>query len=243
MSEILNHATKLRRAGKMTEAYHFIRENTSELNDAPLWIHHPMFWQEVHSGSCVLRKRSQQDVLFLYELWQKPNFIEQFNCLARPLPKDPDKLRFILDAEYYSTIDLSKELHWIVSDSYGNKYGLLSLMDISLNHKKAEVLLGVLPDAPLGLAPTSMYMLFKFFFEILKFNKLYTYVAETNQHSLKGTLHLGFKAEGLLKSEIFNPISKKFVDLVRTGINRQEALDILQTPLARRLLSKKSKGH
>lgn len=239
MNSILVTATKLRRLGKFFEAYQYIQDNTLVLKSAPAWVHHPMFWQEIHAGSCVLRKRSQQDASFLYALWQKPNFIEQFNCLASSLPENPDQLKSILDAEYYSTIDVSKELHWIVSDSDDNKYGLLSLVDISLQHKKAEVLLGVLPDAPLGLAPTAMYILFKFFFEILKFNKIYTYVAVSNEHSLKGTLHLGFKAEGLLKSEIYSPISNKYVDLIRTGIDRQEALKSLQSRLARRLLSKK----
>lgn len=240
MSQILEFTTRLRKAGKVSEAYQYIQSNISTIHDFPLWVHHPMFWQEIHAGSCVLRKRSQQDASFLCDLWQRPNFIEQFNCLAPPLPKDLDQLRSILDTEYYSTVDVSKELHWIISDAAGSKYGLLSLMDISLNHKKAEVLLGVLPDAPLGLAPTAMYILFKFFFEILKFNKLYTYVAVNNQHSLKGTLHLGFKEEGLLKSEIFSPISKSYVDLIRTGIGRQEALHSLRSPLARRLLSNKS---
>lgn len=239
MSKILEGATRLRRLGKISEAYRYIQNNISLTKDVPLWVHHPMFWQEIHAGSCVLRKRSQQDASFLYALWQEPNFIEQFNCLASSLPKNPDQLKSILDAEYYSTMDVSKEYHWIVSDSDDNKYGLLSLVDISLQHKKAEVLLGVLPDAPLGLAPTAMYTLFKFFFEILKFNKIYTYVAVSNQHSLKGTLHLGFKAEGLLKSEIFSPITNSYVDLIRTGIDRQEALHSLQSPLARRLLSKK----
>jgi RimJ/RimL family protein N-acetyltransferase len=238
MNSILNEATNLRKLGKITEAYQYVESNLSHSQNTPLWVHHPIFWKEMRAGSCVLQKRSQKDIQFLYALWKEPQFIERFNCLAPPLPKDPEDLKKILEKEHYSTIDESKEFHWIVRCKNNHRYGLLSLMDISLTHKKAEVLFGLLPQTPLGIAPTAMYILFKFFFEILNFNKLYTYVAVNNQHSLKGTLHLGFKNEGLLKSEIFDPISKSYVDLIRTGINKQEALLSLQSPLAKRLLSR-----
>lgn len=238
MNPILAEAGRLRKSGRFSEAYQYVKAQVSDSSRIPIWAHHPIFWKEMRAGSCVLQRRSQKDCQFLYSIWEEPGFIEKFNCLAPPLPQDSEELKTILDAEYHSTVDFSKELHWIVGDHRKNQYGLLSLVDISLAHKKAEVLIGVLPRTPAGIAPTAMYILFKFFFQILNFNKLYTYVAASNQHSLKGTLHLGFRREGLLKSEIFNPISGSYVDLIRTGIDKQEALTSLQAPLAKRLLNR-----
>jgi diamine N-acetyltransferase len=50
------------------------------------------------------------------------------------------------------------------------------------------------------------------------FHKLYSFVYENNPHSLKGTLHLGFKQEGFLREHVLDPATGQFVNLIQTGL-------------------------
>ena len=56
-----------------------------------------------------------------------------------------------------------------------------------------------------------------------KFNKLYASVFTDNPHSLKGTLHLGFKQEGLLRRHTLDPTSQTHMDVTQTGLLAQNA--------------------
>ena len=118
-------------------------------------------------------------------------------------------------------------------------YGVLSLVDISVIHKKSEVLLGVLPGAPIGLSAASMLILFQFFFNVLKMNKLYVIVFSDNLHAFKGVSHLGFKVEGEFKKELFDPKSKQFVDVTRLSINREDAFSLRNQKVMAKLLKNK----
>jgi hypothetical protein len=59
---------------------------------------------------------------------------------------------------------------------------ILSLVDISLIHRRAEVMLGVLPASPLGLSTAAMLVIFQFFFKAMRFRKLYSFVYEDNRN-------------------------------------------------------------
>jgi RimJ/RimL family protein N-acetyltransferase len=142
-----------------------------------------------------------------------------------------------LQNEYAALLDESHALHWIIRSSDGHPWGLLSLTDISRPSKKAEVLLGVLPNAPLGLATAAILVLFQFFFKAMKFNKLYSLVYKDNLRSLKSTLHLGFKIEGDLRQEIIDPKTGNFVDLIRTGLLAEDAFNASNIRLMDRLLT------
>lgn len=58
-----------------------------------------------------------------------------------------------------------------------------------------------------------------------KFNKLYASVFANNPHSLKGTLHLGFKQEGLLLRHTLDPTSQTHMDVIQTGLLVQHPTD------------------
>jgi hypothetical protein len=101
----------------------------------------------------------------------------------------------------------------------------MSLTDLSLQNRRAEILLGVLPEAPFGLATAAMLMQFHFFFKLMKFNKLYSLIFSDNLHSLRGTLHLGFRHEGLQRQHTRDPATGKYVDVVQTGLLAEDAFD------------------
>lgn len=191
----------------------------------------------LRSRSCILTRRNAGDAAFLRTLWADPVFMHAFHRLAPPLPSEDAELHRILNAEYQNPIGKSRALHWIVRAPNGKPWGLLSLTDISLQHKRAEVLLGVLPGSPFGLATAAALMLFHFFFHEKKFNKLYSVVFADNPHSLKTTLHLGARQEGLLRRHTLDPSRQTYVDAIQTGILAEDAFSVKNQRLVQKLLA------
>jgi RimJ/RimL family protein N-acetyltransferase len=229
---------KLRSARQFKAAFELIEKNAPyhALSKDYVWAHQPILWSDISAGICCLSRRKREDSEFLIKLWQNKQFIYDFHRHAQDWSKDIDLLRETLEREYTSVLTEVNQLHWVVRDRRGTPHGLLSLTNISLVNKSAEVLLGVLPNAPMGLSTASMLILFQFFFKALGFHKLYSFVYEDNPHSLKGTLHLGFKQEGLLREHISDPKTGRFVNLIQTGLLSREVDSLTNTRLMERLL-------
>lgn len=190
----------------------------------------------LRSRSCVLTRRNASDAAFIRTLWADPVFMRSFHRLAAPLPPEDHELQRILNVEYQSPIAKSRAVHWIVRAPNGQAWGLLSLTDVSLQHKRAEVLMGVLPGGPFGLVTAAMLMLFHFCFKVNRLNKLYSVVFSDNPHSLKTTLHLGFRQEGLLRRHTFDPTSQTYVDVIQTGLLAEDAFCAGNIRLMKKLL-------
>lgn len=198
--------------------------------------HHPIFWRNMRAGKCDLARRNSQDSKFVRELWANTDFINNFHRLAPRLPETDTQLASILDSEYASTLSEAKAIHWIVRDKHQQPWGLMSLTEVSWAHQRAELLIGVLPNAPMGLAPAAMLVLFQFYFKVMKFNKLVSLVYEDNMHSLKGALHLGFKEEGNLKHHLRDPRTGAYVSIKQLGLFSEDAFSNGNAALCRRLL-------
>lgn len=239
INEIMIKARDLRTQRKFQEAYQFVVDRTHALQGLKgvAWEHQPIFWSDIESGMCKLTRRNASDANFIEELWREQDFLYSFHRHASKLPKTKQELEKILEREFISTMGSSKSLHWIVRDKSTKPWGILSLTDISLLHKRAEVLLGVLPNAPQGLSVSAMLVLFRFYFKVMKFNKLCSLVYDDNMHSLKGALHLGFKEEGRLRKHVLDPKSGKYVDLIQTGLLAEDAFNPTTQRLMQRLLS------
>ncbi len=197
--------------------------------------------QNIHSRTCLLTRRAASDAAFMRTLWADTAFMHSFHRLVAPLPSDDHELQRILNVEYQSPIAKSRAVHWIVRAPNGHAWGLLSLTDVSLQHKRAEVLMGVLPGAPFGLVTAAMLMLFHFYFKANKFNKLYSMVFADNPHSLKSTLHLGFRQEGLLRRHTLDPASQTYVDVIQTGLLAEDAFSASNIKLMKKLLDMPTK--
>lgn len=185
----------------------------------------------------MLTRRQGADAEFVRHLWQDSHFVYSFHRHAAPISQDLQQLANILEQEFLHTVGDNRAIHWIVRDKQSTPWGLISLTEISLVHKRAEVMLGMLPDAPPGLSVAAMLVLFQFYFKALKFNKLYSFVYEDNPHSLKGTLHLGFEVEGRLRQHVLDPKTGEYVDLIQTGLLAQNAFFPSTLKLMRRLLA------
>jgi len=237
--KITTQARSLRAEHQFQEAYQLVVDetNTRQGLKGLAWEHQPIFWSDIEAGICKLTRRKGSDANFIEELWRNQNFVYSFHRHAAEIPKSKQKLEEILEREFISTITESKALHWIVRDKKSQPWGILSVTEISLIHKRAEVMLGVLPGAPNGLSTAAMLILFQFYFKAMKFNKLYSFVYDDNIHSLKGTLHLGFKEEGRLRKHVIDPKSGEYVDLVQTGLLADDAFNPTTKRLMQRLLS------
>lgn len=203
---------------------------------ALLWQHSPVFWQQMTAGICVLTRRCGEDAAFLREIWNDKDFVYRFHRHSAPLPPSDLELQRILNRELCSIISESHALHWIVRDGHGRPWGLLSLCEISMVHRRAEILLGILPGAPTGIAAAAMLMLFQFYFNVMKFNKLVSLVYSENMLSLKSTLHLGFRKEGQLRNHACDPRTGRYLDLVQFGLLKEDAFHPGNQRLMERLL-------
>ena len=232
-------ARNLRINRQFQEAYQLVLSESIKLEGLKVltWEHQQIFWSDIEAGICKLTRRNGNDATFIEKLWSNQNFIYSFHRHAAEIPKTKKELEEILEREFISTMGESKALHWIIRDNTSQPWGILSLTEISLIHKRAEVMLGVLPDAPNGLSTAAMLILFQFYFRAMKFNKLYSLVYDDNIHSLKGTLHLGFKEEGRLRKHVIDPKSGEYVDLVQTGLLAEDAFNPTTKRLMQRLLS------
>ena len=238
IQSILEHSLSLRRGKKYDEDFKFVTEAIPLQSpySTLIWQHNPIFWSDISAGACVLTRRSSNDHAFLKELFNLHGFMRSFHRNANPLPDNTTLLKEILDQELASTLSESRALHWIVRDANRQAWGLLSLCDLSLTHKRSEILLGMHPNAPMGLTGSAMLMLYEFYFKFMKFNKLTSFIYKENSNSIKSTLHLGFEVEGNLLAHNFDPETGKYLDVIQLGLNRSRAFSISNQRLARRLL-------
>jgi RimJ/RimL family protein N-acetyltransferase len=237
--EITAAALDLRRQHKFREAYQLVHEATIDIRgrESLLWQHLPILWSDIQAGVCILSRRNGSDAAFIESLWRNQDFMYSFHRHASSLPTKRSDLVRILERDFVSTIDASRALHWVVRYKDSTPWGVLSLVEISLIHKRAEVMIGLLPGAPIGLSTAAMLMLFQFYFKVMKFNKLMSLVYDDNPHSLKSTLHLGFKVEGRLRQHVIDPRLGVYVDLIQTGAVASDIFNRTTERLMERLLS------
>jgi RimJ/RimL family protein N-acetyltransferase len=235
---VIQTARQLRAEGKITESFEVVRNssNGNRSNDNLVWQHQPFFWADVKAGNCLLTRRRGSDADFIRVLWSDEAFVRRFHRSAPQLPREHAALERILTSEYVSLISDTGSMHWVVRDAKRQPWGVLSLTNISLSHKRAEVLLGVQDGAPFGLPTAAMLMLFRFYFEVMKFHKLYTLTFDDNAHSLKGVLHLGFKTEGRLRQHFHDASTHTYIDMVQAGLLANEAFTTSNKRLMQRLL-------
>jgi RimJ/RimL family protein N-acetyltransferase len=239
---ILEHSLLLRREKKFHQAFEYVSGLISpDSSYAGLrWQHNPIFWSDISAGSCLLTRRNAGDHTFVRELFELPGFRRSFHRNANQLPIENELLQSKLDEEMTSILFESGALHWVVRDAHRQPWGLLSLCDVSLTHQRAEILMGMRPNAPLGLTASAMLMVFEFYFKFMKFNKLISFVYKDNPNSLKSTLHLGFQLEGELRQHNLDLETGQFLDVTQLGLNKGQVFSQSNQRLAQKLLRPKT---
>jgi len=237
ISDLLDRTRALRAQGRYDESHALILQaDLSRVSGAELieWEHRPFFWQPVHSEGSLLTRRGPHDLAFVRTFWATTNVLENFHRNAPALPASDDHLRRILLGEQTALLSESRCLHWVVKDHHETPWGLISLTEISVRNRRAELLFGMLPGAPFGLSAFAMFSLLDFYFNAMRFNKLTSLIFEDNHPSIKGTLHLGFKIEGRFEKHLYDIKRKEFLNVLQTGLLRDDYLVGSVNPLTRR---------
>ena len=183
----------------------------------------------------TLERRDSRHACFLINLWRDTDFLNHYNRLLA-YESDLEKLSSQLERERHRPIQESRACHWTIVKE-AQPVGIVSLVDISDLHKRAEFLIGVAPGSPPMIAVTATLMCFQFFFKAIKFEKLFSFVYPDNAQSLKSTLSLGFRKEAILIDHIVDPNTGKRHDLIQTGLLKSEAFSSRNLRLMKRLLS------
>ena len=237
---IIELARQARLEGNFEYGFNIMKGELSKFpeHEALVWQHQTFFWSNIHAGSYSLTRRDSSDADFIESLWGDTNFRRRFHRQAVDLPPRV-QLEKLLRGEFLSLIGESKALHWIIRDKIGQAQGLLSLTEISMQHRRAEVLLGLSPKAPVGMAAAAIFMLFQFFFRAMKFFKLVSMIYTDNDLALRTTVHLGFRIEGMLRGHMLDPASGHYVDMYQLGLLENEAFGLTNQRLMARLLTKR----
>ena len=183
----------------------------------------------------TLERRDSRHADFLINLWHDTDFLNHYNRLLA-YESDVDKLSAQLQRERHRPIQESRSCHWTIIKE-AQPVGIVSLVDISELHKRAEFLIGVAPGSPSMIAVTATLMCFQFFFKAIKFEKLFSFVYPDNVRSIKSTLSLGFRQEAVLVGHIVDPKTGERHDLIQTGLLKCEAFNSRNLRLMKRLLS------
>lgn len=242
MSEdLLAHLRGLRRSGQLAQAQALLaRSLAAQPQDAGLahlaWLHQPFWWAPLQGRQVQLRRRGPADAALLRRCWADAGFMQRFNRQARPLPAGDVELQALLHREHWSLPDETQALHWTVWAG-GDAVGLVSVVDWSWPHRRAEFLMGLAPGCQAGPwgAAQAAQLIFDFLARQAGLQRLSASFYADNPAALQLALRLGFEHEGVLRGHLRGPDGERH-DLVLTGLLLDDAFFSRQARLRQRLL-------
>lgn len=185
-------------------------------------------WQHTHIGKRVhLRQPTENDAPFMVRCFQDDGFMAQFHPNA-PKQRSEVVIRKTL-ARSALSLPHFKAQHWLVERlprdgetpvDAAEPIGLISVVDLIVAHRRAELLVGIL-DANhrgVGLATEATLLALDICFNQVGLNKLTTLVLANNPYSQRSTLALGFEQEGYRKAHFRQPASDEYVDCFENGL-------------------------
>ncbi|GJL74930.1 GNAT family N-acetyltransferase [Nitrosomonas sp.] len=199
-------------------------------------------WLEPLQGKRVtLRRYQQDDAAYLHRCYLDAAFMGLYNHYI-PRHQHIDDLAAKLGQANKKHPCQLKTVDWIIfKKSIEKPAGIANLVDIQFSHRRAEFQIG-LPDpsdraSGIGLEATLLVL--DYAFNRVGLNKLTTVVYGHNLSSQKNTLALGFVQESLLREQLIDTRSGKFIDLFGNGmLLRDFRLNNRLSRLSKRLLGR-----
>jgi tetratricopeptide (TPR) repeat protein len=202
-------------------------------------------WLEpLHGKRVLLRRCREDDAAYLLRCSQNPEFMDLYNCFI-PRNMSVESLVIKLREEALVHPSQKKSISWIIfkisEQNTMRPIGMANLVDIQLDHRKAEFLIGI-PDptdrnGSVGAEATFLVM--DFAFNKIRLNKLVTFVYSYNLASQKNTLKLGFTQESFLRQHLWRSETKEFIDVYSNGITLNDfRVNKRAAKLSRRLLGR-----
>ena len=112
-------------------------------------------------------------------------------------------------------------VHWVAMRG-DQPVGLVSVASIQWRHRSGEFLVGFPAENSAIASVSASILAVQYCFQVLQFEKLFSYVHSDNLISQKSTESLGFSREGLLREEFLNRQTGKRMDLIRNGLLASE---------------------
>lgn len=176
---------------------------------SPEWLH------PISGGGLSLRPPLPEDAPYFRSCFSDTEFMKRFHRLAPRHRCDADLLKLLRHNPF--PLATTRALHWVVVRDE-QAVGLASLVDVTLQHRRAEVLLGF-PGSDTGFMPiVAMLLILDFSFNTLQLNKLTSLVYGGNHHAQASTLACGFTQEGFRRSHLRDPDSGEWLDVFENGM-------------------------
>lgn len=174
----------------------------------------PVWWKPVRSRNIELHRLSERHRQYYEGCYRDPVLREQLNLF-----KKTDQKAFDRDLEKNTKSPLdSNKIDWIVIAN-GERIGIISLVDINMNNRRAEMIVGF-PSATRSSLKTveSTCLALSFAFQQLNINRVCSYVYSNNVRSEENTLKLGFLQEGALREHIVHPNTGEPLNMYVNGL-------------------------
>ena len=202
------------------------------------WGLNPALWAPVLGRSISLRRLGLRDAKDVHAQMQEPGFVHFY---SRGLPTALTLVEAWLKAAQTPRWPVRRIEFVVVCNSTQRVMGLASLAELSVEDRRAELLVGIRPTAKsnalgsVGIEAASL--LLHFAFERIGLNKLMSYVYDDNPHALENTLHLGFAREGTFKHHVWDKALNRFLSIHVQALLRDdyEANELLKKLRARYL--------
>lgn len=190
--------------------------------------YNPAWWEPLKSGRIELHRRAAEHSEFVRDAFSDFGFCEQFSPSFLPQVDNREDLFEKLHHEYLTPPLLACNAHWVVL-SKTQPVGLISLCGLDFAHKQAEFLVGFpLRHRSFSSAGSSL-LLIDHAFKRLGLEKLFSLVRLDNELSQNSTESLGFKREGIFRSELVDKTTGQRLSLYRNGLMRSEFEASLRT--------------
>jgi len=233
------HLRALRLAGRMAEAHAWLLGQARQLRDPRLaelaWQHEPFWWQPLVGPRVTLRRRGPDDLALVRRCWADAGFMARFNRMAAALPDGDDALRAMLQREQSTIVGEATALHWtIVAD--GAPVGFVSVVDITLGHRRAEYLIGIHGDevSP-WVGPEASHLALDFLARQVHIERLTAYFYPENEAAIRVAQKLGFVLEGTMRGYLRRSDGTR-ADLVVAGLLLDDAYFERHARMRRKLL-------
>jgi len=193
-----------------------ISGNPKLKNDlAHLTIKSESFWYVPVVGKNIsLQRIAPEHKSFLTDCRNDQVFRRQYNMFHSQAERNIDN---DLRRSQQHPLD-TKKIDWVVMAN-AKPIGLLSLVDLNVANRRAELLIGFPGKVNPWCSVEATLLALNFAFNTLKLARVYSYVYEDNPSSQRNTLHLGFVQEGVLRGHICDPADRdRRLDLFVNGM-------------------------
>ncbi len=243
--DLTNQLRDLRRSGQIDQAREQLARHLSAQPHPGLvnlaWQHEPFWWQPLLGRTAQLRRRGPGDVALVRHAWRDGGFMQRFNRMVGELPVDDQELRALLTREHWALPEDSRALHWVI-EAAGQGCGFVSVVEISLQHRRGEFLIGVLPElvpqAAPWLALEAAHLALEFLASRMQLVRLTAYFYPENLAALQMAEKLGFEREGVLRAYLRLPGFDQRGDLIVAGLLLDDEFFARTARLRRRLLGR-----